>query len=108
MGGAGHGGARGSQSQWGRVHEELKCVIDFSDMTVSVVGTKWVSAVRRWDIHNPMAEGWGHQVANMSIVDVQPGWRDYKVVESALSVSLTGRGRTTSHRVSHGTHTVAP
>ena len=84
--------------------EELKCVIDFSDMTASIVGTEWVSAVRRWDIHNPMAEGWSHQVANVSIVDVQPGWCDYKVVESAFFDRA--RSDNMPPRISRHTHTI--
>lgn len=31
-----------------------------------------------------MGEGWDHQVSNVSIVDVEKGCRDYKLVETAF------------------------
>ena len=31
-----------------------------------------------------MGESWDHQVDNVSIVDVEAGWMDYKVVETAF------------------------
>ena len=65
-------------------NEKLKCFIDFEDMTACIAGSDWTAAVRRWDRDEPMGEGWSHQVANVSIVDVEPEWRDYKVVETAF------------------------
>ena len=74
---------------WGRRfpvgdNEELKCMVDFEDMTAAIAGTEWVTAVRRWDRDERTGEGWDHQDENLLIVDVQKGWRDYTIVESAL------------------------
>ena len=74
---------------WGRRflvgdNEELKCSVDFGDMTAAIAGTEWVTAVRRWDRDVQTGEGWDHQDDNLLIVDVQPEWRDYTIVESAL------------------------
>jgi hypothetical protein len=64
--------------------EECKYVVDFDDMTVLMGGEEWASAIRRWDRDVPMGESWDHQVDNVSIVDVEAGWTDYKVVETAF------------------------
>jgi hypothetical protein len=84
--------------------EELKCVINFEDMTVSIVGTEWVSAVRRSDRDEVMAESWDHQVANVSILDVEPEWRDYKVGESVFFDRA--RSDKKPPRISRNTHTI--
>ena len=65
-------------------NEELKCMVDFGDMTAAIAGTEWVTAVRRWDRDVQTGEGWDHQDDDLLIVDVQPEWRDYTIVESAL------------------------
>ena len=64
--------------------ERLKCVIDFDDYTASIVASEWVTTVRRWRHDTPMGDSWDQQADEVSIVDVQRGWRDYAVVETAL------------------------
>jgi len=39
--------------------EMLKCLIDFDDMTTSIVGCVWATAVRRWDRDVPMGDTLG-------------------------------------------------
>ena len=74
---------RGTQFPVG-VGEDLKCVIDFDDYTASIVASEWVTTVRRWRHDTPMGDSWDQQADEVSIVDVQRGWRDYAVVETAL------------------------
>jgi len=74
---------RGTQIPVG-VGEDLKCVIDFDDYTASIVASEWVTTVRRWCRDTPMGDSWDQQADEVSIVDVQRGWRDYAVVETAL------------------------
>jgi len=57
-------------------NEMLKCLIDFADMTTSIVGCDWVTAVRRWDRDVPMGDSWDHQDDDVSIVDVETASRD--------------------------------
>ena len=85
-------------------NEKLKCFIDFEDMTACIAGSDWTAAVRRWDRDEPMGEGWSHQVANVSIVDVEPEWRDYKVVETAFF--HRGRSDKKEPRISLHTHNI--
>ena len=51
-----------------------------------------------------MCEGWDHQVDSVSIVDVQPEWRDNKVVESAFFDRERGDKR--APLVSRATHSI--
>jgi len=94
---------------WGRRfpvgHDEnLKCMIDFEDMTASIVGSEWVTAVRRWNVHDKMGDSWDHQEDNVSIVEVEAGWRDYKVVETAFFGRKRRDGKTP--RLSPRTHRI--
>jgi len=85
-------------------NEMLKCVIDFGDMTTSIVGCDWVTAVRRWDRDVPMGDSWDHQEDDVDIVDVEIASRDYAVVASAFFDRQRPDGRTPL--ISRGTHTV--
>jgi hypothetical protein len=74
---------------WGKqfpvgVGEDLKCVIDFDDYTACIAGSDWVTTVRRWCRDTPMGDSWDHQLDLVSIVELQRGWRDYTVAETAL------------------------
>ena len=82
--------------------ENLKCFIDFEDHTAAIAASEWVTTVRRWCPNTPMGESWDHQVENVTIVNVERGWRDYTVVETALFDRLRADGRVPT--VSRGTH----
>jgi len=82
----------------------LKCVIDLGDMTTSIVGCDWVSAVRRWDRDVAMGDSWDHQEDDVDIIDVETASRDYAVVASAFFDRQRPDGRTPF--ISRGTHTV--
>jgi hypothetical protein len=74
---------------WGKqfpvgVGEDLKCVIDFDDYTACIAGSDWVTTVRRWCRDTPMCDSWDHQLDLVSIVELQRGWLDYKLVETAF------------------------
>jgi len=84
--------------------EMLKCLIDFDDMTTSIVGCVWASAVRRWDRDVPMGDSWDHQDDDVRIVDVQTVSWDYAVVGTAFFERQRPDGRTP--RISRGTHSV--
>jgi hypothetical protein len=66
------------------VGEDLKCVIDFEDYTACIAGSEWVTTVRRWCRDTPMGDSWDHQADLVSIVELQRGWCDYTVAETAL------------------------
>ena len=85
-------------------NEMLKCLIDFGDMTTSIVGCDWVSAVRRWDRDVAMGDSWDHQDDDVSIVDVEIASWDYAVVASAFFDRQRPDGRTPL--ISRETHTV--
>ena len=85
-------------------NEMLKCLIDFADMTTSIVGCDWVTAVRRWDRDVPMGDSWDHQDDDVSIVDVETASRDYAVVANAFFDRQRPDGRTPL--ISRDTHTV--
>ena len=85
-------------------NETLKCLIDFDDMTTSIAGCDWATAVRRWDRDVPMGDSWDHQDDDVSIVDVQTASRDYAVVATAFFERQRPDGRTPL--ISHGTQTV--
>ena len=85
-------------------HENLKCVIDFGDMTAGVMGSEWATAIRRWDIRETMGESWDHQVDDVSIVRVEPGSVDYALVASAFFDRRRADGR--AARLSRETHCI--
>ena len=94
---------------WGRgfpvaPSENLKCIIDFGDMTAMVAGSEWVTAIRRWDKNEPMGESWDHQVDEVAIVKVEREWVDYAVAASAFYDRKRGGGR--KERVSRDTHRI--
>jgi hypothetical protein len=98
-----------SAKVWGRRfpvgHDEnLKCVIDFEDMTANIVGSEWVTAVRRCDIKRKIGDSWDHQEGNVSIVNVEAGWRDYMVVETAFFERKRRDGK--APRLSRDTHRI--
>jgi len=64
--------------------ENLKCQIDFEDMSACIVGSEWVTTVWRWHRDMAMGDSWDHQSDNVRIVNVQRDWRDYAVVLSAF------------------------
>jgi len=64
--------------------ENLKCTIDFGDMSAYIAGSVWVTVVRRWDRDVAMGDSWDHQTDNVHIVDVEPEWLDHVLVLSAF------------------------
>jgi len=86
------------------LNEMLKCIIDLDDMTTSIVGCDWATAVRRWDRDVPMGDSWDHQDDDVRIVDVQTASRDYTVVASAFFDRQRPDGKTPL--ISCGTQTV--
>ena len=64
--------------------EQLKLVVDFDDQTAFVAASEWATTVRRWSRDQSIGDSWDHQVDEVSIVDVEKGWRDFTVVETAL------------------------
>jgi len=85
-------------------NEMLKCLIDFDDMTTSIAGCDWATAVRRWDRNVPMGDSWDHQHDDVRIVDVETVSWDYAVVATAFFDRQRPDGRTPL--ISRGTHTV--
>jgi len=85
-------------------NEMLKCLIDFDDMTTSIVGCVWATAVRRWDRDVPIGDSWDHQDDDVRIVVVETVSRDYAVVATAFFDRQRPDGR--MPRISRGTHTV--
>jgi len=64
--------------------ENLKCTIDFGDMSAYIAGSVWATAARRWDRDVAMGDSWDHQTGNVHIVNVEPEWSDHAVVLSAF------------------------